>query len=305
MHYTLELMVCTRFEYYSIWLMLHGYMMSPLSPASSQALARLRAYVPPSPSVYHSLPVTRRAAVLVLLFADRRGDLQVVLTLRSSKLRTFAGQVALPGGKADYLSETPVQTARREAWEEIGLPLDSNRLPKPFTIEHLTELPCSMARTALAVRPCVAFLKDESPNRLADVEDLLIPKLQETEVDSVFAVSLERFLDRTISVRGQEKQETWYQGHWTNWNGKQWRMHEFQAPVWEKTTLRKYRIWGMTARIMVDVARIAYGKDPEFDFSQHIGDEEMLVEQRKSGGLEEKPKKPLDPSGHALKRGVL
>jgi hypothetical protein len=68
---------------------------------SKQALARLYTYSPP-PTTYHSLPLTRRAAVLVLLFADRRGDLRVVLTLRSPLLRTFAGQVALPGGKADF-----------------------------------------------------------------------------------------------------------------------------------------------------------------------------------------------------------
>jgi hypothetical protein len=33
-------------------------------------------------------PLTRRAAVLILLFADRKGDLRVVLTMRASTLKS-------------------------------------------------------------------------------------------------------------------------------------------------------------------------------------------------------------------------
>jgi hypothetical protein len=40
----------------------------------------------------------QRASVLILLFGDNNGNLQVVLTTRSMKLRTHAGDVALPGG---------------------------------------------------------------------------------------------------------------------------------------------------------------------------------------------------------------
>lgn len=32
----------------------------------------------------------------------------------------------------------------------------------------------------------------------------------------------------------------------------------------------------MTARILVDAARIAYGRDPEFSFVEQVGDEEMI-----------------------------
>lgn len=48
------------------------------------------------------------------------GELRVVLTKRSSKLRTHAGQVAFPGGKRDA-GESDEQTALREAHEEVGL----------------------------------------------------------------------------------------------------------------------------------------------------------------------------------------
>jgi hypothetical protein len=59
------------------------------------ALARLRTYKPPSFPIWDRLPVTRRAAVLILLFADRRGDLRVVITMRATSLRNFSGKKLL------------------------------------------------------------------------------------------------------------------------------------------------------------------------------------------------------------------
>jgi len=58
---------------------------------SKAAIARLRAYKPPAFPTWDRLPVSRRAAVLVLLYADRRGDLRVVITMRASSLRSFSG----------------------------------------------------------------------------------------------------------------------------------------------------------------------------------------------------------------------
>lgn len=71
------------------------------------AIARFRAYKPPPFPLWDRLPVRRRAAVLVLLYADRRGDLRVVITMRAASLRNFSGHAAFPGGKADDLEETP------------------------------------------------------------------------------------------------------------------------------------------------------------------------------------------------------
>jgi coenzyme A diphosphatase NUDT7 len=56
-----------------------------------RALARMRAYTPPPFSTWNQLPLSRRAAVLLLLFADRRGDLRVVITMRASSLRNYSG----------------------------------------------------------------------------------------------------------------------------------------------------------------------------------------------------------------------
>jgi coenzyme A diphosphatase NUDT7 len=59
--------------------------------STKTAIARLRAYKAPPFSTWDHLPLSRRAAVLVLLFADRRGDLRVVLTMRAATLRNYSG----------------------------------------------------------------------------------------------------------------------------------------------------------------------------------------------------------------------
>lgn len=60
------------------------------------AVARLRAYKPPPFPLWDRLPLSRRAAVLLLLYADRRGDLRVVITMRAASLRSFSGTTTPP-----------------------------------------------------------------------------------------------------------------------------------------------------------------------------------------------------------------
>ncbi|CAG9938259.1 unnamed protein product [Clonostachys rosea f. rosea IK726] len=81
--------------------------MAPLSALSAAAIARLRAYRPPPFPFWDQLPARKRAAVLILLYADRWGDLRVVITMRAASLRSFSGHAALPGGKADSVDESP------------------------------------------------------------------------------------------------------------------------------------------------------------------------------------------------------
>ncbi|KAL4882789.1 NUDIX hydrolase domain-like protein [Aspergillus karnatakaensis] len=295
--------------------------MPRLNAVSQKAIGRLRAYKPP-PTSYDLVPLSRRAAVLVLLYANAKGDLRVVLTIRASTLSSYAGQAALPGGKSDSLSETPLQTARREAHEEIGLPGENYPLPPPFTVEHLCEIPCSLARTELVVRPVVALLHsfDEKTGQNADPERELIPRLDAREVAAVFTAKFADFLKLKLNRKGEEDEEIdegWYEGGWTKWYNTDWRMHQFHVPtpstsvtkphpknpqqeeaerhLREKETqteneggVSRYTVWGMTARILVDVARIAYDAEPEFEHNTHSGDEELITRLRGMGRLEAK-----------------
>jgi 8-oxo-dGTP pyrophosphatase MutT (NUDIX family) len=63
----------------------------------------------------------RAAAVLALLFADEAGLARIVLTERLSYDGHHSGEVSLPGGKAEPDDAGPVETALREAAEEVGL----------------------------------------------------------------------------------------------------------------------------------------------------------------------------------------
>ncbi|KAK4097543.1 hypothetical protein N658DRAFT_433820, partial [Parathielavia hyrcaniae] len=299
------------------------------------AIARLRAYKPPPFPLWDRLPLSRRAAVLLLLYADRRGDLRVVITMRAASLRSFSGHAALPGGKADTLDETPYQIARREAWEEIGLPVDDNKLPAPFRIEHLCYLPMSLARTELVVRPCVALLhtgdttttttttiSDAPPSPSPTVESSLIPRLDAKEVAAVFSAPFHNFLKTTDEQQPAETPSSslppgpWYEGGWTTWHDSAWRMHFFYVPVSGQKVVKprvrdgglaalsehehegkeeheepgRYKVWGMTARILVDAATVAYGEQPEFEHNRHFGDEEMIERLAERGGMGEKKK---------------
>ncbi|KAM0280386.1 hypothetical protein ACHAQH_004099 [Verticillium albo-atrum] len=311
--------------------------MSPLTAQSAAALARLRAYRPPPLPTWDRLPASRRAAVLLLLFADRRGDLRVVITMRAASLRNYSGHAAFPGGKADDVHETAYQIARREAYEEIGLPNINHPLPAPFRIEPLCELPCNIAQTQIVVRPCVAFLHTDQtagakPSHAADADappstEAMIPVLDAKEVAAVFSAPFHNFLRaQDEDTRRVQPPGHWYDGRWVSFRDSRWRVHNFYVPVdaqrvskpetpvevedkeaadaadaqaklaekLEEEQVARYKVWGMTAHILVDAARIAYGETPEFEHNPHHGDENIITTVEKEGGFFDTKKAKAD-----------
>lgn len=302
-----------------------------------------------------------------------------MLTMRASTLRNYAGQAALPGGtsliytlpflharrehygyldalaannsigKADTLNESPFEVARREAYEEIGLPITDTKLPPGFKVEHLCELPANLAKTELGVRPCVAFLCPSTGSSTSSnakdsegagaVEEKMIPRLDPKEVAAVFTAPFRNFLKKNWEsgspgpLNKNGAKHSWYRGSWTDWHESRWRMHNFYIPrppssptqIRSKSSpnspspggrtpegddptpepmplddLTTFRVFGMTARILVDAARVAYGEEPEFEHNSHFGDEEMIGRLLKIGRLSEIRKK-----GEELTREVL
>ena len=47
----------------------------------------------------------------------------------------------------------------------------------------------------------------------------------------------------------------------------------------------RYRVFGMTARILVDAARVAYGQEPTFEHNSEFGDEDMMGRLMRMGRL--------------------
>lgn len=89
------------------------------------------------------------ASVLVPLVV-RDGELTVLLTQRAEHLSDHPGQISFPGGRAEASDPTAVDTALREAHEEIGL--------APHFVQVLGTLPTYTTVTGYVVTPVVALV---------------------------------------------------------------------------------------------------------------------------------------------------
>lgn len=78
------------------------------------------------------------AAVLIPVYRSQQGELHIVMILRNPG-GVHGGQVAFPGGKHDPADDTMLDTALREAREELGLVVPREDI--------LAELPMEQTRT--------------------------------------------------------------------------------------------------------------------------------------------------------------
>jgi 8-oxo-dGTP pyrophosphatase MutT (NUDIX family) len=124
------------------------------------------------------LPGVSPAAVLVALF-EGDGEVRVWLLRRPAGLRTHAGQVALPGGRRDPSDATLVDTALREAEEEIGLP--------PSAVQVLGQADEYITVTRYSVTPVVGWLR--AP---------FVPRPNPSEAARVFSAPFATFRDEGL-----------------------------------------------------------------------------------------------------------
>lgn len=96
-------------------------------------------------------PDARNSAVLMLLADGPRGA-EVLLTRRSREMRSHRGEISFPGGRCDP-GETPVETALREAHEEVGLELDL-----PSVVGELGHLSTIVSKSYIV--PIVATIEE-------------------------------------------------------------------------------------------------------------------------------------------------
>ncbi|KAI0350029.1 hypothetical protein OH77DRAFT_1576257 [Trametes cingulata] len=230
-----------------------------LSPANRARIDRLRRHQPeevdlPKELFRSGYPPSKLAAVLVLLF-EKAGELRVLLTTRSKSLRAHPGQVALPGGKVDTTDADVFETAYREAYEEVGLPL---QYPHVYTVCTLRPY---ISSSKLLVTPVVALLTELS------ILDSLTPS--PGEVDRIFDHPLEAVLDpslvgkENLSPKGSPD---WpYEDEYYNysdidlpWLGNStYRMHRFRSSA--------FAIKGLTSDILINTAEVAYDKTTIFE----------------------------------------
>ena len=119
----------------------------------------------------------KMAAVLVPIVAHEP-EATVLLTLRTAHLSAHSGQIAFPGGKVEPGDATPVETALREASEEIGL---SRELVTPLSLLDLHN-----TGTGFRIIPVLAlvdpsFTPKPDPDEVADVFEVPLSFLMEEE----------------------------------------------------------------------------------------------------------------------------
>lgn len=153
----------------------------------------------------------RPAAVLVPI-VDHPNEPTVLLTQRAQHLPQHPGQISFPGGKIDATDKSPLDSALREADEEIGL--------DRALVQPLGYLDLYMTTLGYRIVPVVA--------RVEPGFDLT---LNTGEVDAVFEVPLS-FLMNLDNV----------ERHSRDWNGM---TRHFYA-----ITFGERYIWGVTAGIL-------------------------------------------------------
>jgi 8-oxo-dGTP pyrophosphatase MutT (NUDIX family) len=118
------------------------------------------------------------SAVLAVLFEDE-GETRLVLTRRSSALRTHRGQVSFPGGRLEE-GEDPASAALREACEEVGL--DPSAVTTAGWLHPvLTVVSASLIQPVVAKVPARPHLV-ASPTEVERVFDVALTDLAEPEV---------------------------------------------------------------------------------------------------------------------------
>jgi 8-oxo-dGTP pyrophosphatase MutT (NUDIX family) len=167
---------------------------------------------------------SRRAAVLVPVVLEPDGA-RLVYTLRRDHLQDHAGQISFPGGGMEPGDGSPLETALREAEEEINL--------SPHLVEVIGELEeMYIPPSDFRVRPFVGLLPPEA-------ELVLHPD----EVEAIFTVSLDELMSP----------ETLQKALWTR-DGR-----DYEVPVFAVEGPPPRNIWGATAAITaVLLARLGW-----------------------------------------------
>lgn len=140
----------------------------------------------------------RLAATLFLLYPIN-GRLHFVLTRRPDTFTNHAGQISLPGGQREG-HETFEQTALRETYEEVGVPI--NEIQILGTLNELYIPPSDFQ-----VYPFVGYMSHRPTEWKFDL----------SEVAEVIECPLDLLLDETVKhrgimdMRGNSFEICWYQ----------------------------------------------------------------------------------------------
>lgn len=184
----------------------------------------------------------RRASILVPLFerptenSSSSSSIHVLFTQRPQNMKSHGGEVCFPGGKQDPEDNgCDITTALREANEEVGL--------DPNLVQQLARMETIESKHSLCVTPIVGFIEPPSAAELSQLT------LNKQEVEAAFAVPLEYFTidENCVSIETIQ---------WGKNREFIMRTYLFDDPE----SGRQFRIWGLTAHVVHQVAELAFSK---------------------------------------------
>jgi len=162
------------------------------------------------------------AAVLVPIINRPEGP-TVLMTVRSSDMPSHAGQISFPGGKAHPEDRDRIETALREASEEVNIPPDAVKVVGTLGVHE--------GGLGFSVTPVVGVVDPSAPFSACPRE---VAEIFETPLSWLADLSNHRLEDREH-------------------DGVKYRM--FAAPFGQ------YHIWGLTAGILRSLAEIMQPTD--------------------------------------------
>lgn len=159
----------------------------------------------------------KHAGVLALFYPDKNNQTKFVLILRNTYKGVHSAQVAFPGGKLETQDASLQDTALRETFEEVGVPINTIQIIKKTSQVYIPP-------SNFYVQPFIGISKK-------------IPKFikQDDEVKAVIEVDLEHFLDQNALITNKVK---------TSYSV------EVEVPAFK---LNEYIVWGATAMMLSEI----------------------------------------------------
>ena len=129
----------------------------------------------------------KKAAVVCLFYEGKDGETYFYLIRRSTYPGVHSNQVSFPGGQIDSTDQTPWDAAKRELWEELGIP--------PEQITQIKEMtPLFIPPSNFWVDCFLAIQQDQSELTL-----------DTNEVKEVISVPLTEFIKTRKSFTDRER----------------------------------------------------------------------------------------------------
>jgi 8-oxo-dGTP pyrophosphatase MutT (NUDIX family) len=159
----------------------------------------------------------KHAGVLSLFYPDEDMETKFVLILRKTYKGVHSAQVAFPGGKLEAQDASLRDTALRETFEEVGVPVDTVQIVRSISQVYIPP-------SNFYVHPFIGFTQN-TPQFIK----------QDDEVEALIEIDLEHFLDEQSLI--SKKVKTSYS-------------IEVEVPAFK---LNDYVVWGATAMMLSEI----------------------------------------------------